>query len=388
MTATAKRYSGGLLEWLGQRIRQTRTAMPHYAAAHISRPLTQTTPLALTLAACRDGQQLSEAFSALQAPLNAAFYDCGSVSPALLLADNNSTGSGLSCHSPRPLSAERQNLLRRHALQSHDDCQRLSLAADDNLYLIRLHKVGFLLLQFGRHLPSQSRVMQRSAPLRQALEDGLTLYLQQQHTLTQAVINERRAQAAELHDSLAQVLGYLRIRSSRLHTLLSDHDDDSTRECAEDLACQTLLAYRQVRELIAGSRLQLTAGSLEDSIQTAVAEFERHSAIVFEVDNRCPQLSLNADQQLQLTFIVREALTNIVRHAHASHARISLRLHDRQLRLRVEDNGCGIAKNAGRSDSFGLGIMQERAHRTGAQLSVSQRPRGGTCVELTLTVNP
>lgn len=380
MTATAKRCSGGLAEWLGQRIRQTRTAAPRYASAQV----TQAAPLALTLAACRDTQQLSEAIAVLQAQLQSVFYDCGAVCPALLLAD--STG-GLSSCSPVPLSSGRLNLVRRHARQSPDQCQLLNLAEDDNLYLIRLHNAGFLLLQFGRLFPSAGKVMQRSAPLRQALEDGLTLYLQQQHALAQALSNERRAQAAELHDSLAQVLGYLRIRSARLHTLLSDHSDDSTRECAKDLAGQTLLAYRQVRELIAGSRLQLSAGSLEQNIQNAVAEFERHSAIVFEVDNRCPQLMLNAGEQLQLTFIVREALTNIVRHAHASHARISLRLRDQQLRLRVEDNGCGIARNAGRSDSFGLSIMQERAQRAGAELTVTARPRGGTCVELTLRVS-
>ena len=198
-------------------------------------------------------------------------------------------------------------------------------------------------------------------PMRDAFARGLSLYCQRQREIRQSLHSERRAQAAELHDSLAQVLGYMRIRSARLQTLMDETCvQPHMKTISDDLADQTLVAYRQVRELIRTSRLNLREQSLDQMFINALEEFEQHSAIVFQLDNRCPDLSVNHRQLTQLSYIVREALANIVRHSHASHARIRLFRKHNKVRLTIEDNGRGIDRNQARSDSYGLTIMQER----------------------------
>jgi len=127
--------------------------------------------------------------------------------------------------------------------------------------------------------------------------------------------------------------------------------------------------------------------SLSQGVTNSVREFEQQSAIVFELDNRLPANLLPPKQSIQILYIIRESLSNIVRHSHASHARVRLILKDpRKLHIQVEDNGTGIDFAAARSDSFGLQIMHERAERVGAKLQISQRHDGGTLVQLDMDI--
>jgi len=80
---------------------------------------------------------------------------------------------------------------------------------------------------------------------------------------------------------------------------------------------------------------------------------------------------------------LQESLTNIARHAGATHAWVLLRLEDGALRLEVEDDGRGMppAAQAG-SRSLGLKGMRERVHYHGGMLEVGHAPRGGTRVKV------
>jgi len=120
------------------------------------------------------------------------------------------------------------------------------------------------------------------------------------------------------------------------------------------------------------------------AISQAISEFEQRSAIVFEMDNRVGGQLLTEDDS-QTIFIVREALNNIVRHSHASHARVQLlRQKDSSIRIRIEDNGKGISADEARPDSFGMKIMQERAEKIHANLFILPRKQGGTRIELVI----
>jgi signal transduction histidine kinase len=74
---------------------------------------------------------------------------------------------------------------------------------------------------------------------------------------------------------------------------------------------------------------------------------------------------------------LREALSNVVRHSGASSVRVSLRLDDDSLRLRVRDNGCGIPKGVARR---GLKHIEERAEQVGGRCDVRSSARSGTTV--------
>ena len=219
-------------------------------------------------------------------------------------------------------------------------------------------------------------------PLANAFKKGINGWHQQQARIQQAVRSERATHAAELHDSMAQILGYIRIKSSRLASLCHDQAHPSIRDMSDDLALQANCAYRQARELISTSRLSLDGNSLIDSIHNAVDEFEQRSGIVFELDNRVGQ-KVSTKDDIQALYIVREALCNIVRHSQATHARVMLlRQANDSLKIRIEDNGIGFKENNSRQDSFGLKIMQERAAKLAASLYIIPRKNGGTRVDL------
>lgn len=242
---------------------------------------------------------------------------------------------------------------------------------------------GWLLLLSDS--PPEGAAERELGMLAAALGRGLAIWYAHQQRLEQAVSDERRAHAAELHDTLAQVLGYLRLRTSRLDAHCSDCDRPELQALAADLSQQTRHAYRLLRDLISSARLTLEGGSLHSALAGAVREFEQRSALVFELDDRCPQLEPDENVAIQLLMIVREALCNAVRHAHASHLRVQLLPGEQGgLRLRIEDNGQGLDDTRRRHDSFGLGIMHERAARIGARLCIGNRPGGGTRIELQL----
>lgn len=220
------------------------------------------------------------------------------------------------------------------------------------------------------------------------LELALATWYQQQARINQALRAERALYAAQVHDSIAQVLGYLRIKSTQLDKLCEQTPYLGIKAFTEDLSVHIHQAYRQTRELITTSRLSMQGNSLGDSLKKAIAEFEQQSAIVFELDNRLHGNLLMPQQDLHLLYIVRESLSNIVRHSHAQHAHVGVYVEaNNTLRLCIEDDGCGIDLSRARIDSFGLQIMRERAQRIGASLSIEARPEGGTICQLTLALD-
>lgn len=231
-------------------------------------------------------------------------------------------------------------------------------------------------------LPSYTRINTEIAPVVKNLGKGINGWYQQQAKIQQAVHSERAAHAAELHDSMAQILGYMRIKSSRLANLCLENENPSIKDMSSDLAVQANCAYRQARELISTSRLSLDSNNLIDAIHKAVNEFEQRSGIVFELDNRLSK-NVSTKDDIQALYIVREALCNIVRHSQATHARVKLyKQADGSLKIRIEDNGIGFNEKNNRQDSFGLKIMQERAKKLTANLYIIPRKHSGTRVDL------
>lgn len=89
----------------------------------------------------------------------------------------------------------------------------------------------------------------------------------------------------------------------------------------------------------------------------------------------------------QLYRIAQEALTNIIKHAHAHEAEITLATETHELRLTIADDGQGFdTRTTQRSDQphFGLNSMRERAHTLGGQLQIQSHPRRGTRITVTL----
>ena len=203
-----------------------------------------------------------------------------------------------------------------------------------------------------------------------------------------ALLEERGVIARELHDSLAQSLSYLKIQVARLNVALSrPGGEEAVRSIIDELRKGISRAYRQLRELLTTFRLKIDGPGLGTALEETIEEFRHRSGIAIIIDNQLGACQLNANEEIHILHIIREALANVTRHSKAKQAQVSIRYENNtgQVAIRIADNGIGINEMAERQDHYGLAIMNERASGLGGTIRVSQCPEGGTQVNLLFT---
>jgi len=191
-----------------------------------------------------------------------------------------------------------------------------------------------------------------------------------------------RALTRELHDSVAQQLGVISFVVSQIQQQMCR--SERPEALVSDLRTLVTRLQRQVRELITSARLRHDGRSLQQALAGSVEEFSRRSNVVFELDNRVPDLRLAPDVELHVLQIVREALSNVVRHSHAHHARIELTedAHG-SLHIAVTDDGVGFTPASTEESHHGLNILRERAQAIGAHIDIANvEGQGGARVGL------
>ena len=207
----------------------------------------------------------------------------------------------------------------------------------------------------------------------------------------QDVYQERAAIARELHDSLAQSLTYLKFQSTRLQALIDKNSRSKSTDYSQldntnaEMRTNLNIAYSQLRELMTTFRLTMNGKHLAYAIDESIVEFRKRSTIAIDSDIRLSGKELSAQEELHLLQIVREGLSNIVRHSHSTRANISLHMSNDQVLLKVTDNGIGIGTIPDQSQHHGLIIMQERAQRLGGELKVDSLQPQGTCLQISFT---
>ncbi|WP_322031982.1 type IV pili methyl-accepting chemotaxis transducer N-terminal domain-containing protein [Paraburkholderia sp. J76] len=202
-----------------------------------------------------------------------------------------------------------------------------------------------------------------------------------------AVSEERNLVAQGLHDSIAQSLSFLKMQVHLLDGAAQRGDLDEIREIVPLLAGGVEESYDDVRELLLNFRTKLGPGKLRLAVEDTVARFRRQSDAELTLDYRDEDgPPLPPDQQLQVLFVLQEALSNARKHAEALHMQVSV-VNARDFRLTIEDDGVGYdpADIASRGESHvGFHIMHERARRLAAVLTLQSAPGRGARVELVL----
>ena len=127
------------------------------------------------------------------------------------------------------------------------------------------------------------------------------------------------------------------------------------------LASTWARAYQQLRELLTTFRLKLEDPSIENALQGTVTEFAEKCQHPIELHYKIPQNYLSANQEIHVLQIVREALSNVQRHADANNAGVSVRQVDNKVKVEIWDDGKGLMKGQQQAGHFGLGIMEEQA---------------------------
>ena len=199
-----------------------------------------------------------------------------------------------------------------------------------------------------------------------------------------ALLEERSAIARELHDSLAQSLSYTKIQLTRLSALLATGGNPLAAQAViEELREGVSSAYRQLRELLTTFRMKVGGASFEAALREVIADFGRRTGLPVTVRGELAGVELSANAQIHVLQIVREALTNIEKHARARAVTVGLRREaDGSIGVDIEDDGIGIASETSPAQHFGLEIMRDRARLLGGQLDVVRRGGGGTRVRL------
>lgn len=211
----------------------------------------------------------------------------------------------------------------------------------------------------------------------------------EQERLRTTLLQERQAMAADVHDSLAQSLAFMKMRMPLLQDAVVMHDEQRARGYCEDVRQALTQAHTSLRSIISQLRAPMDPKGLVHALGAAVDAFRRMTGTELDFINDWPDLELPLDQEAQIFHIVQEALHNVARHAGSEHAWLYIGpMNDQELQILVDDDGSGMPGHTGGSSHYGLDIMMERARRLGGELSVSARHGGGTRVRLSVPLTP
>lgn len=202
-----------------------------------------------------------------------------------------------------------------------------------------------------------------------------------------AVAQERLRIAHEMHDGLAQVLGYVNIKVQAANEYLRQEKTEEATAQLRELAVSARQAYTDVREAIVSLRT-LPSGdrTFTEVLQELVGAWKDQTGISTQLSLE-GEFRLRPRVELQLVRIVQEALTNIRKHARATIARVAVRQKDGMLVVQIADDGVGFdPEHRSRSQfpRFGLTTMTERAQSIGGRLLLESSPGKGTAVRLEL----
>ena len=227
------------------------------------------------------------------------------------------------------------------------------------------------------------------------MADELDRHAREQEELSKvrqrAIVEERERIARDLHDGLAQLLGYVNTKAMAVRLMLQKRQMEAADRHLRQLEEAAQELFVDVREAIFDLRSAERVGAgLSASLKDFAAQFSQLNGLPIElefaVEDR--ELLLTPEVELQLLHIVQESLANVRKHASAARVWISLRLDGGDvLELTIKDDGEGFDPEriqATRRPRFGLSMMRERAEAIGAEFGLDSSPGTGTRVTIRL----
>jgi two-component system nitrate/nitrite sensor histidine kinase NarX len=241
----------------------------------------------------------------------------------------------------------------------------------------------------------------RQLALLRTVADEAVLVVQAARQLTnlefRTMMAERVRLAREIHDGLAQTLGFLKLQMAQMQGYLERSELQRLQQMLK-VSYETLAdAYQDAREAIDGLRVSVAGENgfvwpqLGEWLQQVVAEFQDNVELqslrinLVGIDSK---ISLSPEVHAQLIRIVQEALSNVRKHAQAEQVWVSCWEADGDLILEVRDDGKGFsAGDMPGSARYGLRGMRERAELIGADFQVISRPDQGTTIHVRLPLS-
>lgn len=237
-------------------------------------------------------------------------------------------------------------------------------------------KLTKTLNEVNKVISTQKKSLQRMSDERAEGEDK---------RVQERVIQERQRLARELHDSVSQQL----FAASMLLSAITEQQESEEKEIPKPLAQAEKIvqqAQLEMRALLLHLRpAALHNKTLAQGLEELLVELQQkvHFTIRFKLEN----VSLSKGAEDHLFRIAQETLSNTLRHANASEVEILFVERDGLAIFRVQDNGIGFMKDDdGKTGSYGLHHIQERAIEMGGTSKVVSVPSQGTIVEIKVPV--
>ncbi len=205
----------------------------------------------------------------------------------------------------------------------------------------------------------------------------------------EAIIEERRRIAREIHDGVAQSLSYLNLKTKLVSDSVSSQNTVKALTELSDIRQIVQDTYEDIRESIDQLTTEIRNLPIIPALANYTREFSDNNGIPvkFNVSRPFPQLS--PVDELQLLRITQEALTNVRRHALATEVEVKLERTSQAVEMLVKDNGQGFTLSDPKKSYpgyHGLSIIRERAEGLGGSLYISTAPGEGTELRVSLPI--
>ena len=210
----------------------------------------------------------------------------------------------------------------------------------------------------------------------------------QQRLAALAEIKERNRLAGELHDTVAQALGYLNLKMATVNTLLAQGEVDQVQTSLQELKQIIGETYTDVREEIFNLRSSAVPGiHFLETLEDYLSKYKRFYNLDIKIQREAEQHYFEFPDEVgvQLIRTIQEALINIRKHAQVNEALIRLGRTGTEVWITIEDKGRGFVASELKNESvtsFGIQIMQERIEKVGGRLEIHSVPNQGTQISL------
>ncbi|WP_161631859.1 MULTISPECIES: histidine kinase [Commensalibacter] len=250
------------------------------------------------------------------------------------------------------------------------------------------NEIGMVVLYFKNPRTSSEKENQNHYLIKTLTKQLAISIENQQLTLKEkqlAILEERNMIAQGLHDSIAQSLSFLNLQTQMLEKAINQKDYNRILQNLNFIQKGIQESYEDVRELLLNFRTKINhTENFQEVVQKVLKRFKAQTSIPIETNNLNQHFFLTQQQQLQVVFILQEALSNIRKHSSCSQAKVTFE-NGKNFIMRIEDDGIGfdieIIKKK-KLSHVGLSIMKERTEKACGIINITSILQHGTTIEL------
>jgi signal transduction histidine kinase len=231
---------------------------------------------------------------------------------------------------------------------------------------------------------------------RKRVEEALKESERRLHDLSSHLLSaqekERRRIALELHDDLGQELSVLKLQIGSIERKLKKIPTTLEEDCDT-----VLRSVDQIIENVRRLSHDLSPSILEDlglsaAIRSLIEDFRKYGRINVSIDTEKIDNLFSNEAQIVIYRIFQEALSNIVKHAQATHVSIAMERNDESVAFVIEDNGKGydpekVQRRSSAERGLGIPAIIERVRMLGGTLNLSSHESRGTSICFTLPID-